>query len=95
VIVTGTDGLFDNLFKHEILKIVDEYKQNQIGERLNSQRQAEELARILTESAMRKFKEKNTSDSPYAKKFKRAFNYKWMGGKEDDITVLVTICCLN
>ena len=26
VIVSGTDGVFDNLFTHEILKIVSEYR---------------------------------------------------------------------
>ena len=27
VIVSGTDGVFDNLFTHEILKIISDYRQ--------------------------------------------------------------------
>mmetsp|Transcript_10794 Transcript_10794/g.18100 ORF Transcript_10794/g.18100 Transcript_10794/m.18100 type:complete len:118 (+) Transcript_10794:180-533(+) len=34
VIVTGTDGLFDNLFTHEIISIVHQYKQRQPGQKL-------------------------------------------------------------
>lgn len=40
IIIAGTDGLFDNLFKHELLDIVSTYKSRQKHQKLWKDTQA-------------------------------------------------------
>lgn len=49
IIVSGTDGVFDNLFTHEILKIVSLYRARH--KNLFKDSQANELAQIIVDAA--------------------------------------------
>ena len=90
IIVSGTDGVFDNLFTHEILTIVSEYRS--IHKLLWKESQAHELSKIIVDAAKSKFNQSGQK-TPYQRKFKKTFNTIWeKGGKEDDITVVVTFC---
>jgi len=77
VIVVGTDSLFDNLFTSEIVKIV------------NSSPSTENVARILaTETFHRSFSNQST---PFMKEAnKLGLTSMSVGGKPDDITILVS-----
>ena len=44
IVITATDGLFDNLFRHEILSIVSEFKKCQNEFLIVSESQAKMLA---------------------------------------------------
>ena len=54
IIVSGTDGVFDNLFTHEILKIVSAYRS--IHKLLWKESQANELSKIIVDAAKSKFR---------------------------------------
>jgi serine/threonine protein phosphatase PrpC len=63
VILTATDGVFDNLFNHEVLDIIKEYKQERFDHKqtsanseeqpcvLSSREEATELAKRIAEAA--------------------------------------------
>ena len=89
IILSATDGVFDNLFQHEMLTMVTEYKRQQGS--LSSSHQAEELATIIVNTAIDKYKNPKGKKTPYQRKYKKTYNATWEGGKEDDITVLITI----
>ena len=91
IIVSATDGVFDNLFQHEVLSIVKDYRKTQVPGLLSTEKQAIELAGILSEAAIDKFKNPKGKKTPYQRKYKKTYNATWEGGKEDDITVLITI----
>eukprot|EP00347_Sterkiella_histriomuscorum_P016864 403351556 len=88
IIVSATDGIFDNLFSHEILQIVRNFKIKH--KKIHTKQQAEKLAEILVYEALDKVKDKKKK-TPYQRKYKKTYNATWEGGKEDDMTVLVTI----
>jgi len=52
------------------------------------------LARIIVEAAKDKFSpNQKGKKTPYQRKFKKTFNVIWeKGGKDDDITVVVSFC---
>ncbi|CAO2208894.1 unnamed protein product [Urochloa humidicola] len=85
-IVSGSDGLFDNIFDQEIISIVSESPG------------VDEAAKALAELA-RKHSVDVTFDSPYSMEARsRGFDVPWwkkllgaklIGGKMDDITVVV------
>jgi len=67
VIVCATDGVFDNLFNHEVLEIVKQYKENRYACKLKdhstsihlpchltTQAEAQELAKLIVEAARSK-----------------------------------------
>ena len=89
--MSATDGVFDNLFQYEILQMVTDYKKSQPNGHLTSKQQAEELAAILVNAAVSKFKEPTGQKAPYQRKYKKTYNATWEGGKEDDITVLISV----
>ena len=92
IIMSATDGVFDNLFQYEILQMVTDYKKSQPNGHLTSNQQAEELAAKLVKAAVEKFKEPTGKKSPYQRKYKKTYNATWEGvGKEDDITVLISV----
>lgn len=91
IIVSATDGVFDNLFQHEILTMVTEYKRKQEGNKIAQNSQATELAEIIVNAAIDKFKNPKGKKTPYQRKYKKTYNATWEGGKEDDITVLITV----
>ena len=78
VIVSGTDGVFDNLFTHEILSIVQNYRQRQPNRKLWKESQANELAKMIVQAAKSKFSpEQRGAKTPYQRKFKKCFNALW------------------
>lgn len=82
-IVMGTDGLFDNVFSSHIVKEVEMYRKgNKKG--LGPQSLVNRLIYLAHENSVDK-----CVDSPYARNFTEAFDRTMMGGKPDDITVLV------
>jgi protein phosphatase PTC7 len=80
VIVLGTDGLFDNLFDHEIVKIVEQGR--------NKKRDAAEVAEIIARQA-HSAGAKVTGEMPFGKAAER-YGYQYQGGKMDDVTVVVS-----
>ena len=115
IIITGTDGVFDNLFNHEIHQIVKTYKDEQYEKArkerkdkkeddhplpcmLHSVQQAEELAKRIVEAARAKVDagaKNQRVKTPYERKYKKTYNATWDGGKEDDITTLVTLAAYD
>lgn len=81
IILSATDGLFDNLFQHEILRIVSDYRfENK--DKLWKKSQAEELAQKLTNAAISKFRNNYTCmKTPYQRKFYQCFNKAWTVSK--------------
>ncbi|KAF7816168.1 putative protein phosphatase 2C 26 isoform X1 [Senna tora] len=85
-IVMGSDGLFDNVFDHEIVSLVARY------------RDVAEAAKALANLASNHAKDSNF-DSPYSLEarargievpfWKKILGMKLIGGKLDDITVIV------
>eukprot|EP00928_Gymnodinium_smaydae_P029200 TRINITY_DN22061_c0_g1_i1.p1 TRINITY_DN22061_c0_g1~~TRINITY_DN22061_c0_g1_i1.p1 ORF type:complete len:326 (+),score=72.15 TRINITY_DN22061_c0_g1_i1:113-1090(+) len=89
VIVLGTDGLFDNVFPHEIAATVAQSCPScanaQGAARTGDVREASEaLARLASRCAADKAR-----DSPFAQEALRA-GLRFQGGKLDDITVVVS-----
>ena len=112
VIVSATDGLFDNLFNHEIHTIIKVYKDEQYQQRikriqpnntdsetdlpcmLNTHQQAKELAERIVKAARAKVDAGARNErvkTPYERKYKKTYNATWDGGKDDDITAVVTL----
>ena len=89
--LSATDGVFDNLFQHEVLTIIKQYRESLPGRQLTTEQQAAALATILAEAAVDKFKNPQGKKTPYQRKYKKTYNATWEGGKEDDITVLVSV----
>lgn len=85
VIVMGTDGLFDNLFDQELKAVA--YHSTKAGQ--PPQKAAEQIAALAHIRAM----DKNHL-SPFAQASHEA-NFRYYGGKPDDITVLVSYVTSN
>jgi len=77
IVIVATDGLFDNLFNSRILKIVEEHR----GESVR------EIVDTLTNTAF-KLSINEKYKSPFAVGARKAGFY-YVGGKSDDITVIV------
>lgn len=77
LLVLGTDGLWDNLFEQDITRI------------LGQERTPEQMARSLVMNA-RAASERSEYDSPFSVEARKHGIDKFTGGKEDDITVLVS-----
>ena len=77
----GSDGLFDNLYDEDILKCVYPNLKSQNLQNPN------EVAVCLANNAEEKSLDKKYF-SPFAKGAKQSGRY-YMGGKHDDITVIV------
>lgn len=45
----------------------------------------------MVNAAIDKFKNPKGKKTPYQRKYKKTYNATWEGGKEDDITVLITV----
>lgn len=82
IIVTATDGLFDNLYEQEITSIVLKYLQANI----NPQETAKLLARRAQDVG------KSSSErSPFADAAQAAGYVGYTGGKLDDVAVIVSL----
>ena len=93
VIITATDGLFDNLFYTEILEIVNRFKQARCSEKrewtsgligppcfLSHEDEARELAMRLCEAARAKVDDgdaKFSVKTPYQRLFKKTYHSVW------------------
>lgn len=79
MVIVGTDGLFDNVFDEEIVKIVNE----------NEGLLLTDLVKKLGEFA---FKQSLRGDfmSPFAKNAVKE-GYRFTGGKSDDITIVIGV----
>ncbi len=111
MIITATDGIYDNLFNREIHDIIECYKRERFCLKrefkcglkgspclLSEPEEAEELARRICRAARAKVddgKAKKSVTTPYQRKFKKTYNECWEGGKEDDITAVVTFAVLD
>ena len=82
MVVSATDGVFDNLFNHEILEIIS-------SESAQTMSPAEIAKKIVT-SAQEKITTTFRVTTPYQRKYKKTYNCTWDGGKDDDITCVVT-----
>jgi hypothetical protein len=69
--VTATDGIFDNLFNHEVLKICREYKHRAVN--LNTSELAHSLAKTICEAAIEKVGDKKCK-TPFSRKYKKSQN---------------------
>ena len=111
VIVTASDGVFDNLFNREILDIIEGYKRERYALKrqfkcglrgppclLSDPDEARELARRICRAARAKVDDGEVGkrvETPYQRKFKKTYNSQWGGGKADDISVVVTFAVLE
>ncbi|KAI8554892.1 hypothetical protein RHMOL_Rhmol05G0132100 [Rhododendron molle] len=82
VIVTATDGLFDNLYDGEIASIV--------SKSLQANLKPEEIAEVLAARAQEVGKSE-TGRSPFADAVQAAGYVGCTGGKLDDVTVIVSL----
>ena len=85
IIITATDGVFDNLFGYEINNCVHNFKLKH--KRLCTREQAEvsififhhqyqQLAEIIVKEAIAKVKDKRTK-TPFQRKYKKTYNATW------------------
>ncbi|XP_059648089.1 probable protein phosphatase 2C 62 [Cornus florida] len=82
VIVTATDGLFDNLYEQEITSIV--------SKSLQASLKPEEIAEVLAMRAQEVGKS-TSARSPFADAAQAAGYVGYTGGKLDDVTVIVSL----
>jgi len=87
VIVLATDGLFDNLYDEEIINIVNRSFPLDSTKNLVDQIKMDNIAKLIGSAAHEKAKSQ-TDITPFAKGASEN-GYKFVGGKMDDITVLV------
>lgn len=79
VLIAGTDGLFDNVFEDEVARLVHSG--------LDSHSEPQELASVLANVAL-DYSNSTTDETPYSKASQESGNHR-VGGKRDDITVVV------
>eukprot|EP00871_Galdieria_phlegrea_P004566 jgi/Galph1/510/GphlegSOOS_G5280.1 len=77
-LILGTDGLFDNMRTEEILQLVNE---------ANGHVEPQKLAHQIAQTAL-EFSMDESKTSPFAENANEA-GYIYIGGKRDDITVVV------
>lgn len=77
IVMSATDGVFDNLFQHEVLSMITDYIQTQPSNRIVGDEQARELAEILAMAAIEKFKNPSGKKTPYQRKYKKTYNATW------------------
>jgi hypothetical protein len=76
--------LWDNLSDNEILEFLNKIKNDEGYIVLENENYARDLAKIAESRSMDK-----SIDSPFSLKAKKC-NYKYKGGKQDDITVIIS-----
>lgn len=86
IVIVASDGLWDNLYDDMILEIIND-KVKMLDGRLSNV-ECEVIAEILASLAEKKSKDINY-ESPFSKRA-RMKGYQYFGGKEDDITIVVT-----
>ena len=84
VLVVGSDGLFDNLYNQDVLDCLDLEKQLNGATALASH----EKAAVCLADKSEEYSYRKDYFSPFAKGAKES-GKRYMGGKDDDITVIV------
>jgi serine/threonine protein phosphatase PrpC len=85
IIIAATDGLFDNLFDADIIKVVESIQ----GKFLPDEKFCKILSRELAEKAVERGWDQNYR-SPFSKHAARG-GKRFIGGKLDDTTVIVSL----
>ena len=88
VVIVGTDGLFDNLFEADVLKIVSKHQ---------SQKESFDFPHIVARELAflaKRIGESPNVKSPFSKHAIESGKY-YFGGKNDDTTVLVAVFMLE
>jgi len=85
VLVVGSDGVFDNLQDSEIQRIVREVSEGAARDKGWEKRAAREIARLAFHASV-----DPSRTTPYGERALREHGYLMFGGKEDDITVIVS-----
>jgi len=91
VLIVASDGLLDNLYNNEIIRIIRDHKARNADNYMTNDN-AKELSRVIAERAFAVSKDK-TLRTPFQRNYKKATGHHWEGGKEDDITVLACWIC--
>ena len=87
IVILGTDGLWDNVFDAEIIKIVNSvnWSKDQNDDQTNLKWIADELTKTAKEKSI------GTDLTPFETKCKMYRNESRSGGKQDDVTVVVAL----
>lgn len=80
IVVVGTDGLFDNMKNEDLADIVNEHLKK---EKFSAKNISEKIAKRAFELSL-----DTTHASPFSLEAGK-YGYKFLGGKSDDITVVV------
>lgn len=88
IIIAATDGFYDNLYDQDIVNITERYYTKHSSGNL-----ANLLPKILVQEALKKSWDK-TYKSPFSRNAAKV-GRKYIGGKLDDITVLVLVAVSN
>ncbi|KAK8797394.1 hypothetical protein WA158_004602 [Blastocystis sp. Blastoise] len=83
----GTDGLFDNLFHNNITDIINKHKDIQINPD-NIQMYLNDILHNIVDQAVQLSQSKKFSPFEYSA---RMAGYQFKGGKEDDITAILSL----
>ena len=96
LLLLGTDGVFDNLFVHEILSVVDGVRAKSSERVLFSSRTAKRIAEQIARDSQR-MSLRNVGETPFAKSYnertKKEGPSTWFGGKQDDVTIVAAWIC--
>lgn len=84
IVIVASDGLWDNLYDENILSIINDKAKGLEGTLIDCTEAASFLATMAE-----KYSLDLNYDSPFSKKA-RAKGYEYYGGKEDDITIVIT-----
>ena len=90
IVISGTDGLFDNLSEETAVEIAEDVQRRYPGQRpaLIASTLANELGRHAFQNSLDKW-----ISTPYSNAATDAFDMVYSGGKPDDITILTAIIC--
>jgi protein phosphatase PTC7 len=83
LILIASDGVYDNLFDHEILSIIQSHKHLPINTSI--------LAQEIASAAYTKSKIQSNVSIPFNERLEQCSHIICDGGKEDDITVVVAL----
>ena len=84
ILVVGTDGLFDNMYDEKIKQLIEPHLNERRDDLMEDPKA---VANVIADEAEKLSNIPNYL-SPFAKAAKQ-YNYEFMGGKQDDITVAV------
>lgn len=81
LIVLASDGLFNNMYKSELMKMLQDFK-------YTGQAELDEIVKRIAEKT-HQYSTDTLYMSPFAKQGSQALSWEFNGGKLDDITVLL------